>query len=154
MTCTWHAEKQNDAVHTLRVHTPRVQTSVFVVQVHFYVFFSSFFVWNIDFNFSVCHLCYPVESPDTRHRNIDLDQTGLNVVIEAGPDGTGYDVSATGTTYNIITADEADTWGIGSTYDLMNAIQAHFGKKPNEAWLSSPAGSNELYDTYGWEQVI
>ncbi|KAJ7530853.1 hypothetical protein O6H91_14G021700 [Diphasiastrum complanatum] len=44
------------------------------------------------------------------------------------------------------------SFGIGD-YALKNAVQAYFGRWPNDAYLKSPTPWNDLYKRFGWSQV-
>src|SRR6218665_612216 len=79
--------------------------------------------------------------------------SGLVIKINAGATKEESSVSATGENVNIIADSERASFGIGSDDDLKRAVEKYFGKRPNDAYLHSPTPWDDLYKTYGWEQV-
>lgn len=77
---------------------------------------------------------------------------GIEISIRAGLDAATSSVNASGSVQHIITDKERTTFGIQDG-DLKNAVGKYFGKNPNDAYLHSPTPWNDLYKTYGWEQV-
>lgn len=77
---------------------------------------------------------------------------GIDVQIVAGPDGQSSSVKATGSIQHVITDEERNTFGLNDNA-LKNAVAAYFGKRPNDAYLHSPTPWDDLYKTYGWQQV-
>ena len=77
---------------------------------------------------------------------------GLNVQIKAGPTPQTSSVSVTGTVSHVITDSERQQFGINDGA-LKNAVGKYFGKNPNDAYVRSPTPWNDLYRTYGWDQV-
>ena len=77
---------------------------------------------------------------------------GISVSIVAGQDGASSRVSATGSVQHVITDAERGTFKL-SDAQLKSAVEAYFGKAPNDAYLHSPTPWNDLYKTYGWPQV-
>lgn len=77
---------------------------------------------------------------------------GIDIHIVAGPDGKSSSVEASGSVQHVITQDERYTFGL-SEVGLKDAVNAYFGKTPNDAYLSSPTPWNDLYKTYNWPQV-
>ncbi len=77
---------------------------------------------------------------------------GITVSIVAGQDRAASSVTATGSIEHIITDAEKATFGLGDN-QLKNAVNAYFGKKPNDAYLHSPTPWGDLYKTYSWSQV-
>ncbi|GAB1543428.1 hypothetical protein NUACC21_61020 [Scytonema sp. NUACC21] len=77
---------------------------------------------------------------------------GITINVVAGQNEATSRVSAYGSIQHIITDAEKKTFGI-EDYGLKNAVEKYFGRKPNDAFLHSPTPWNDLYKTYGWEQV-
>lgn len=77
---------------------------------------------------------------------------GIDVLITAGPDGKSSAVKATGSVQHVITDEERGTFKLGDS-QLKDAVNAYFGKRPNDAYLSSPTPWGDLYKTYNWSQV-
>jgi hypothetical protein len=77
---------------------------------------------------------------------------GIKIDITAGQDVQSSSVVATGEEVHIISDLETNTFGIEDD-DLKDAVNKYFGKKPNDAYLHSPTPWNDLYKTYGWDQV-
>jgi hypothetical protein len=77
---------------------------------------------------------------------------GISISIVAGSDKSTSSVSASGSVQHIITDEEITTFGIGDK-QLKDAVNAYFGKSPNDAYLHSPTPWNDLYKTYSWPQV-
>lgn len=77
---------------------------------------------------------------------------GIEIRIKAGADAATSSVSASGSVQHIITDKERKTFGIEDS-GLKNAVKEYFGKKPNDAYLHSPTPWDDLYKTYGWDEV-
>lgn len=77
---------------------------------------------------------------------------GINVKIVAGKDKASSSVTASGTILHVITDQERTNFGIGDS-PLKNAVNAYFGKKPNDVYVKSPTPWDDLYKTYSWPQV-
>lgn len=77
---------------------------------------------------------------------------GIDVSITAGPDGTSSSANVSGSIQHLITNDERSTFRLGDA-QLKEAVNAYFGKAPNDAYLTSPTPYGDLYQTYGWQQV-
>eukprot|EP00731_Ephydatia_muelleri_P024440 Em0016g711a len=77
---------------------------------------------------------------------------GLNVQIKAGTTPQASSISVTGTISHVITDSERQLFGIADA-PLKNAVGKYFGKNPNDAYVRSPTPWNDLYKTYGWQQV-
>jgi hypothetical protein len=77
---------------------------------------------------------------------------GITIAVVAGQDAATSRVSAAGSVQHIITDAERGTFDLGDA-QLKAAVEAYFGKRPNDAFLHSPTPWNDLYATYGWPQV-
>ena len=77
---------------------------------------------------------------------------GLTVQITAGPDAKSSSIAAAGSIQHVITDKEVSAFGLNDA-KLKAAVGAYFGKAPNDAYLKGPTPWNDLYKTYGWEQV-
>ncbi len=77
---------------------------------------------------------------------------GISISIVAGQDKSTSSVNASGTVQHIITDEERTTFHLGDK-QLKDAVNAYFGKKPNDAYLHSPTPWGDLYKTYSWPQV-
>lgn len=77
---------------------------------------------------------------------------GIDVSITAGPDGQSSSANVSGSIQHIISDDERNTFRLNDS-QLKEAVNAYFGKRPNDAYLHSPTPWGDLYKTYGWEQV-
>jgi hypothetical protein len=77
---------------------------------------------------------------------------GINISIVAGQDASASSVNASGTEQHVITDDERTTFHLNDN-QLKDAVNAYFGKRPNDAYLHSPTPWDDLYKTYGWPQV-
>ena len=77
---------------------------------------------------------------------------GINSSIVAGQDESASSVNASGTVQHIITDEERTTFLLGDK-QFKNAVNAYFGKSPNDAYLHSPTPWDDLYKRYSWPQV-
>ncbi|HUI28716.1 MAG TPA: hypothetical protein VLX91_00765 [Candidatus Acidoferrales bacterium] len=77
---------------------------------------------------------------------------GIEVNIIAGPDKNSSSISASGSFQHVITDDEIKSFKLGDRA-LKEAVNAHFGKSPNDAYLRSPTPWDDLYKTYNWPEV-
>lgn len=77
---------------------------------------------------------------------------GISIGIVAGHDNASSSVSASGSVQHVITDEEVTTFGIGDK-QLKDAVNAYFGKSPNDAYLHSPTPWGDLYKSYNWPQV-
>jgi hypothetical protein len=77
---------------------------------------------------------------------------GINISVTAGQDQKSSSATASGSIQHIITDVERSTFQLSDS-QLKNAINAYFGKAPNDAFLHSPTPWNDLYKTYNWQQV-
>jgi hypothetical protein len=80
------------------------------------------------------------------------DSPGLSISIDAGQDAASSKVSISGYLQHIISDTERMTFHL-SDYELKQAVGKYFGKDPDDAFLHSPTPWNDLYKTYGWDQV-
>ncbi|XP_059047962.1 spherulin-2A-like [Achroia grisella] len=67
-------------------------------------------------------------------------------------DPSSMKVYTSGNQVGIITDTERNTFGLNDN-SLKNAVDAYFGKRPDDAYLRSPTPWGDLYKTYGWDQV-
>lgn len=77
---------------------------------------------------------------------------GIDISVVAGSDASSSSVQASGSVQHIITQQERDSFKLNDN-QLKNAVLVYFGKRPNDAYLSSPTPWGDLYKTYGWPQV-
>ncbi|WP_400193681.1 follicular epithelium yolk protein subunit [Hymenobacter sp. B81] len=77
---------------------------------------------------------------------------GISVIVTAGKDKESSKVSASGYVQHIITDEERNVFKLQDG-DLKSAVEAYFGKRPNDAFLHDPTPWNNLYSTYNWPQV-
>lgn len=77
---------------------------------------------------------------------------GININIVAGADAASSRVNASGSIEHIITSAERKTFSLSDS-QLKSAVEAYFGRRPNDAFLHSPTPWNDLYKRYGWSQV-
>lgn len=77
---------------------------------------------------------------------------GISISIVAGQDESASSVNASGSVQHIITDEERTTFRLGDK-QLKDAVNAYFGKSPNDAYLHSPTPWGDLYKTYSWPQV-
>lgn len=77
---------------------------------------------------------------------------GIDIAVKAGKDAGASSVSASGSIQHIVTDQERTTFNVNDA-SLKHAVEAYFGKAPNDAYLHSPTPWNDLYKTYGWPQV-
>lgn len=77
---------------------------------------------------------------------------GIEISIKAGTDAATSSVNASGSVKHIITDNERTTFNLEDK-SLKNAVGKYFGKNPNDAYLHSPTPWDDLYKTYGWDQV-
>ena len=61
-------------------------------------------------------------------------------------------VRVAGSEMHVISDAERRTFGLGDEA-LKKAVEACFGKRPNDAYVCSPTPWGDLYKTYNWEQV-
>ncbi|XP_059047961.1 spherulin-2A-like [Achroia grisella] len=76
----------------------------------------------------------------------------IDIKIKASDDPTKQYVRVSGSDRNIISDTERHTFQLGDN-NLKNAVNTHFGKRPDDAFLRSPTPWGDLYQTYGWNQV-
>ena len=92
----------------------------------------------------------PAQMP---HKLVEVeDSPGLSISIDAGKDAASSKVSISGYLQHIISDTERMTFHL-SDYQLKQAVGKYFGKNPDDAFLHSPTPWNDLYKTYGWDQV-
>lgn len=77
---------------------------------------------------------------------------GIDLMIVAGKDKGSSSIKASGSIQHVITSDERDTFKLGDV-PLKDAVNAYFGQRPKDAYLSSPTPWGDLYKTYKWPQV-
>jgi hypothetical protein len=77
---------------------------------------------------------------------------GFEIKVKAGETAATSSVQATGSLWHVITDAEVGNFGL-SDDALKTAVDKNFGRRPNDAYLKSPTPWNDLYKTYGWEQV-
>lgn len=77
---------------------------------------------------------------------------GIEISVKAGVDTATSSVNALGSVQHIITDKERTTFDIEDK-NLKNAVGKYFGKNPNDAFLHSPTPWDDLYKSYGWDQV-
>eukprot|EP00731_Ephydatia_muelleri_P024438 Em0016g709a len=92
------------------------------------------------------------ESSINDQEMVFTNDLGLNVQIKAGTTPQASSISVTGTISHVITDSERQLFGIADA-PLKNAVGKYFGKNPNDAYVRSPTPWNDLYKTYGWQQV-
>jgi hypothetical protein len=61
-------------------------------------------------------------------------------------------VYLSGSQVSVISDTERNTFRLNDG-QLKDAVDRYFGKRPNDAYLRSPTPFNDLYQTYGWDQV-
>ena len=83
---------------------------------------------------------------------VSINDLGLNIKITAGATPQVSSVSVTGSITHVITDSERQLFGITDA-PLKNAVGKYFGKNPKDAYVRSPTPWNDLYKTYGWNQV-
>ncbi|MDI1251196.1 MAG: hypothetical protein PSV13_20200 [Lacunisphaera sp.] len=76
----------------------------------------------------------------------------IKVSIVAGKTGNESSIKASGSVQHVITDKERGSFGIEDRA-LKEAVDAYFGEKPNDAYVKSPARSDDLYKKYDWPQV-
>ncbi len=79
-------------------------------------------------------------------------QEGFVISIVAGKDAKSSSVTATGSFSEVISDDDRKNFNIEDS-SLKNAVNAHFGKKPNDAYVKSKTPWGDLYKKYSWTQV-
>ncbi len=79
-------------------------------------------------------------------------EEGFVIKIVAGQDAKSSSVSATGYFSEVVTDDDRSKFKIEDSA-LKNAVKAHFGKKPNDAYVKSKTPWGDLYHKYSWTQV-
>ncbi|XP_037301035.1 spherulin-2A-like [Manduca sexta] len=72
----------------------------------------------------------------------------LNLVTDDGNISIDY----SGIDVRVITDEDVELFNIG-TSELRAALKCHYGRKPSYVYLKSPTPWDDLYKTYGWEQV-
>lgn len=78
---------------------------------------------------------------------------GFEITIVAGTDKKSSSVVAKGEVSTVITDDYRNVFKIGDDHALKDAVNAYFGKKPNDAYLKSKTPWGDLYTKYNWDQV-
>ncbi len=77
---------------------------------------------------------------------------GISISITAGKDQSASAVNASGSIQHVVTDEERTTFKLDDE-QLKNAVNAYFGKRPNDAYLHSPTPWDDLYKRYHWNQV-
>jgi hypothetical protein len=77
---------------------------------------------------------------------------GFDIQIVAGKDAKSSSVKVTGRISEVITDDDRENFKIKDS-DLKNAVNAYFGKRPNDAYVKSKTPWGDLYSKYNWTQV-
>ncbi|MBO6563270.1 MAG: hypothetical protein JJ956_00890, partial [Pseudomonadales bacterium] len=77
---------------------------------------------------------------------------GFRISIVAGKDKQSSSVRAVGKVSELITDDDRKTFNIEDS-SLKSAIDKHFGKRPNDAYVKSKTPWGDLYAKYSWSQV-
>ena len=81
-----------------------------------------------------------------------INDLGLTIKITAGDTPQASSVSVTGSISHVITDSERQLFGIADA-PLKNAVGKYLGRNPNDAYVRSPTPWNDLYKTYGWNQI-
>lgn len=77
---------------------------------------------------------------------------GFDIQIVAGKDAKSSSVKVSGHISEVITDDDRTNFKLNDS-QLKNAINAYFGKKPNDAYVKSKTPWGDLYTKYNWTQV-
>lgn len=77
---------------------------------------------------------------------------GFDIQIVAGADAKSSSVKVSGRISEVITDDDRGNFNINDS-QLKNAINAYFGKKPNDAYVKSKTPWGDLYSKYNWTEV-
>lgn len=76
----------------------------------------------------------------------------IKVSIVAGKTAGASSANASGSVQHVITDKERSSFGIEDSA-LKDAVDAYFGKRPNDAYVKSPTPWGDLYKKYNWSQV-
>lgn len=76
----------------------------------------------------------------------------IKVNIVAGTTKAESSIKASGSVQHVITDKERGSFGINDDA-LKGAVDAYFGKRPNDAYVKSPTPWGDLYKKYDWPQV-
>ncbi|XP_063630712.1 spherulin-2A-like [Cydia splendana] len=78
----------------------------------------------------------------------------INVEVSGKFENENSDMKVhySGSQMDIISDQERDSFSLGDN-NLKNAVNAYFGRRPNDAFLKSPTPWGDLYRTYNWNQV-
>lgn len=79
---------------------------------------------------------------------IDVELSG-----EYKEDNSNLKVYYSGSEVGVISDTERQTFGLNDD-NLKSAVRAYFGSRPSDAYLRSPTPWGDLYQSYGWNQVI
>lgn len=84
-----------------------------------------------------------------------LALASINVELSGkfDPNNPNMKVDFSGNEVGVITDRERDSFRL-SDGNLKDAVRAYFGKRPDDAYLRSPTPWGDLYQTYGWDQVV
>jgi hypothetical protein len=77
---------------------------------------------------------------------------GLSVDIVATTSAQSSSVNVTGRIEHVITDKERTSFKLNDA-QLKAAINAYFGRAPNDAYVRSPTPWGDLYTSYGWPQI-
>lgn len=69
------------------------------------------------------------------------------------PKNPNLQVDFSGNQVGVITDAERNSFKLNDG-SLKDAVRAYFGKRPNDAYLRSPTPWGDLYQSYGWDQVV
>ena len=76
----------------------------------------------------------------------------IEIRVVAGENEAASSVEATGTEQHVITDTERTTFKLSDS-QLKDAVEKYFGRRPTDAYVRSPTPWDDLYKTYGWQQV-
>lgn len=81
--------------------------------------------------------------------SIDVEVTGQY----DGKDESSMKVYYSGSQSDIISNEERRTFNVGDQ-NIKDAVEAYFGKRPDDAYLRGPTPYGDLYSTNDWNQVV
>jgi len=77
---------------------------------------------------------------------------GLFVNLVVDKDFDKSSIKVTGSLLKVITEEQRELFGMGDA-QLKQKVNDYFGKAPNDVYTSDPTPWNNLYKSYGWEEV-
>lgn len=83
---------------------------------------------------------------------VNTNDLGINIQINAGKTPETSSIRVTGSVLHVITDSEINSFGLNDRA-IKNAVGKYLRRNPDDCYVRSPTPHNDLYKTYGWQQV-